>query len=268
MTANPQIRPVEWIFAYLLHAVIIGQFILLSIWAAIATREDRTVSVICGGSAYLAAVIGLLVSVGVGQGIERVAAFVPMFIAAALTWLLAIPMLSFSVRAVARRLGVLRRTSSGAARPPATQWTVRQMLLATLATGAVITLARAARPDGMIGPNAVIAVLYLLTVFGLAIGLVWALLGVGSLASRLLVLLGEVALLASTLGYVLGGPDIVDQFVKGCLLLGPVCLLVGATLLVVRSSGFRIVPAARLREEEIRPGTAANPPASDWLTAT
>ncbi len=165
---------------------------------------------------------------------------IAMFFMSATAWMMAIAFGSMLVRWVGSPLGVMRRYTAHVTSPTTMQWTVRQMMTATAAYAVVFALSRVAR-----ALPGVTAIIYVPTVVLLAVSLVWATLGLGNLGWRALVALTGIALLSTTFGYAVGGPDILDQIVRGSLLFGPMCLLMAASLLVIRSCGYRLVPLAK-----------------------
>ncbi len=221
---------------YLLHGVFLGQVLLLSIWAGMVARGERTLLAITYGGMYLGGVIAAIVCAGPAPFNPDVVA---MFFISGVGWMMAIGLTAFLLRWIGSPLGVIRQCTGHDKATASMQWTVCQMLAATAAAAVAFALARAVGTVPIIYPIAVVV---------LGLSLVWAMLGMGSPAWRALVVLVEVVVLGATFGFVTtgGGSSFV---VNGLLTFGPACLLVAASLLVIRSCGYRLMPARQIVRE-------------------
>ncbi len=241
----------SWI-VFVYHAVLLGQLLLISIWMGIATRDERRLSVIVRGAAYLTAVVAALtVAIGMHHASIRpsdVVEFLALLIFPVLGFLLPITVVGMVLHALTPRLGVVRKLDGAIALPRATQWSIKSMLIATAFVASIVALARVANPSEPYSRNnGATMLIYVIAIATLTTSLVWAVLGRATVTARVVIVILELVLFTTALGYVTGGFE-VQPLVYAWLLFGPLSVLIAASLAVVRSCGFRLVAISEARQ--------------------
>jgi hypothetical protein len=231
-----------------LYSVFFSQFMLLVIWSGLASPHfDSRFNVISAGGVYLAIPCGVFPEIFA----IRHASIAESIVLATVGAIIALPFYAFGwwfaigvcsgIISIYHRFVHVRCVPELTDEPARTQWSLRELLMLTAGACVIFGLGRAAVPsDNSPRPNLVAPVLYVAIVLSQGLALTWATLSKGDPRWRILLtlFLATITVLAFPLAIGVTGNNFVFTTV---LLLSP-CPIVIATLLVVRSCGYRLVP--------------------------
>jgi hypothetical protein len=233
--------PAPWWFKAA-SAIAIGQYMLLPCWVGLGIAgADRRWLPLMGGAVYLAVVQSMFVwirsrSVPVGGVLVWLGVL-------SIINLVIVSVLALIVAAFRTKLASLRLFADPAPLDAASRWqlSLRELFIITLAAAVLLGLARYARVSDPTGPPVVLFMcLYWSVLATTALCAVWAALAPGRIRWRVAGVFVASLFLGAVMSMARSFPDVASQIVNAFDLV-PATAVVIASLLVVRSCGYRLV---------------------------